>query len=116
MWHEITLQHPSPESELYADVQVPAESPWFQGHFPANPVLPGIAQLGMVFDVIRKSLRTDLRVVQVSRVRFKQMVRPEDRLTLRVFPKAGRSGWYAFRLVNHEELVCLGDIRVEPAG
>ncbi|MDX9787140.1 MAG: MaoC/PaaZ C-terminal domain-containing protein [Desulfobacterales bacterium] len=114
MWYEVTIQNPSPESDLCADVHVPVASPWFQGHFPGNPVLPGIAQLGLVFDVIRQALKADLRVTQVSRVRFKQMVLPDDRLTVRVLPKVGRSGQYAFRILKQEELVCIGDITVEP--
>lgn len=114
MWYEITLQPHGREGEFRAEVHVPAESPWFQGHFPGNPVLPGIAQLGVVFEVIRQSLQQDLRVSQVSRVRFKQMILPDDRMVVRVTRKPGRSGQYAFRILKEEELVCNGDMTVEP--
>jgi 3-hydroxymyristoyl/3-hydroxydecanoyl-(acyl carrier protein) dehydratase len=114
MWYEVIVQKSSRENELCAEVHVPEESNWFRGHFPGNPVLPGIAQLAMVFETIRQSLREDLRVTQVSRVRFKQMILPDDRLSVRVKPKPGRGGVYAFRILKQEELICNGDMAVEP--
>lgn len=113
MWYEINIQGPL-ETDLCADVHVPAGSLWFQGHFPGNPILPGVAQIAMVFELIRQSLQADLRVTRVSRVRFKQMILPDDRLCLRATPKPGRGGEYAFRILKKEELICIGDMAVEP--
>jgi 3-hydroxymyristoyl/3-hydroxydecanoyl-(acyl carrier protein) dehydratase len=113
MWYEIAIQSPL-ENDLCADVHVPAGSLWFHGHFPGNPILPGVAQLGMVFELIRQSFQQDLCVTRVSRVRFKQMILPDDRLCVRAAPKAGRSGEYAFRILKKEELVCIGDMAVAP--
>lgn len=93
---------------LVAEVRVPAESPWFDGHFPGHPVLPGIAQLGMVADLIRTALGLPARVVGVSRVRFKQMVLPDDRLQVSAAPRAGSDGAYAFRITRQEAVVCSG--------
>ena len=114
MWHQAKIERPSPEGEFCAQVLVPTDSPWFQGHFPGNPVVPGIAQLGMVLEVLRKSLQRELRVKQVSRVRFKQMIRPDERIGVRVSPKPGRSGHYAFRIHKEAQLICNGDMVVEP--
>ena len=70
------------DGTLSAEVHVPAGASWFDGHFPGWPVLPGIAQLGMVFELVRHALDGPVRVTEVSRVRFKQMIVPDDRLTV----------------------------------
>lgn len=113
MWYELSFRNHAGADQLSADVYVPAESPWFSGHFPGNPVLPGVAQLGMVYEVIRHALDCPVRVLEISRVKFKRMILPEDRLTIMVAPRSGRSGPYAFRIVEQEELVCSGTMTVE---
>ena len=112
MWYDLTVQ-PMPDADkLAAEVRVPADSPWFDGHFPGNPVLPGIAQLGMVFDLISRAFSEAIRVTDVSRVRFKQLIVPEDRLAVTAEPKAGRQGAYTFRITKGNELVCSGNMTV----
>lgn len=98
---------------LVADVWVPAESPWFDGHFPSHPVLPGIAQLGMVADLIQAARGLPARVVEVSRVRFKQMILPGDRLQVSAEPRPGHAGAYAFRLTREEAVICSGTMIVK---
>ena len=100
------------DGALVADVRVPADSAWFDGHFPGHPVLPGIAQLGMVADLIRTALGLPARVVGVSRVRFKQMVLPDDCLQVSAEPRPGGGGAYAFRITRQEAVVCSGTMIV----
>ena len=112
MWYDLQNRRHSDDA-LGAEVRVPTESGWFDGHFPGHPVLPGIAQLAMVFDVIQGALGVPARVLEVSRVRFKQMIRPEDRLTVSAEPRPGRPGTYAFRITKGEEVVCSGTMMVK---
>ena len=114
MWYDLTVRHPIDAAKLSAEVYVPADSTWFNGHFPGNPVLPGIAQLGMVFDLIGHGFSGAVRVREVSRVRFKQMILPGDRITVTAEPKAGKAGLYTFRIAKGDELVCSGNMAVEP--
>jgi 3-hydroxyacyl-[acyl-carrier-protein] dehydratase len=116
MWYNLTIRTPYDAQSLSADVHVPPASPWFSGHFPGNPVLPGVAQLGMVIDVIRHAFDGPLRVVEVSRVRFKQMILPDDRLVVTAEARPDKAGYYAFRITKGDELVCNGTMAVESAG
>jgi len=75
--------------------------------------LPGIAQLAMVFDLIQGALDAPARVVEVSRVRFKQMILPGDRLRVWAEPRPGRDGAYTFRITKQEEVVCSGTMIVK---
>lgn len=90
---------------------MPADASWFDGHFPGWPVLPGIAQLGMVYELVRHALDGPVQVVEVSRVRFKQRIAPDDRLTV-VAELRSDSGRYAFRITRGDEVVCTGTMTV----
>ena len=115
MWYTPENYKQSESGEITVDVRVPADSFWFSGHFPGEPILPGVAQLGMVFDAIQKFETRKLKVLSISRVRFKQMVRPKDQLKVVVSPHKERPGSYLFRLALEKELTCSGIMAVEVA-
>ena len=90
------------------DIQAPPESGWFSGHFPGEPILPGIAQLGMVFDAINRWESRKFKITGIRRVRFKQIIRPDDPLHLTVKPQKNCAGVYDFRIQVNAELACSG--------
>lgn len=112
MWYVINNVNDSDPDELTLDIRVPPDSNWFSGHFPGEPILPGIAQLGMVFDAISRSGPEDLRILGVRRVRFKQIIRPDDPLRLTVRPRKEEAGAYEFRIQVRQELACSGVMAV----
>jgi len=52
-WYSILGLEASDDDKMILKAEVPPDSPWFDGHFPENPILPGIAQLEMAIDAIR---------------------------------------------------------------
>jgi 3-hydroxyacyl-[acyl-carrier-protein] dehydratase len=100
------------EGAITANVRVPAGSPWFDGHFPGFAVLPGVAQLAIVAGVLEEALDVRVRVTDVSRVRFKTAVLPDQLLEVRITAKENDPLTYGFRLVKEQELVCSGWLRV----
>jgi 3-hydroxymyristoyl/3-hydroxydecanoyl-(acyl carrier protein) dehydratase len=103
----------SEDNEISADIHVPPDSPWFNGHFPGAPILPGVAQIGMVFDTIRKARNRDLKISSVRRVRFKRIIRPDDQLKIIAAPLKKEAGSYSFRILIQNEAVCSGVMTVE---
>ena len=99
------------KDEIRAHIQVPPDSPWFDGHFPEAPLLPGVAQLGMVHDLLIRTLKENRPVTQISRVRFKQMIRPDQPLVLTVKIAAGTAS-HSFRITGDEGLICSGQMRL----
>jgi 3-hydroxymyristoyl/3-hydroxydecanoyl-(acyl carrier protein) dehydratase len=99
-----------PKDELAARVTTAAQSPWFSGHFPDNPILPGIAQLKMVADLIaasRASRNEDVRLTGVSRVKFRKIVRPGETLDIHAtFVQIKEQ--YMFRITSGNAEVCSG--------
>ncbi|MFH0728033.1 MAG: hypothetical protein V2B19_17035 [Pseudomonadota bacterium] len=96
---------------ISAQRRVPAESPWFDGHFPDAPILPGVAQLALVVDLLEETLGYRVRVTGVSRVRFKQAIRPAETVTVRLMPKDDPLS-FGFYIENGPEPVCSGNIRI----
>ena len=113
MWYKLHNINRSAENEISADIHVPSDSPWFDGHFPGEPILPGVAQIGMVFEAIRKAQKQELKVSSVRRVRFKSIIRPDDRLKILAAPLKQETGSYSFRILVQDETVCSGVMAVE---
>jgi 3-hydroxyacyl-[acyl-carrier-protein] dehydratase len=92
-----------PGKAIVAVKNVSANEAYFAGHFPGHPVMPGVlilealAQAGGV--LAYESAAAEERIwilylVGIEETRFKQTVRPGDRLTLRVeLVKRKRNLW-----------------------
>ncbi|NLG65829.1 MAG: 3-hydroxyacyl-ACP dehydratase FabZ [Actinobacteria bacterium] len=72
---------------------------WFAGHFPGNPVMPGVlivealAQAGAVAALsLPENVGKLALFARIDKVRFKRVVRPGDTLTLTVEVIAMRAG------------------------
>ena len=85
---------------------VSANEPFFQGHFPGNPVMPGVLiveALGQAGGVLMsKSLNADVTgktifFISVDNCRFRAPVRPGDVLRLCVDVLRHRSDLFKFR-------------------
>lgn len=98
---------------------VTANEPFFQGHFPEYPLMPGVliieamAQVGAVAMMSLEENKGKLGVFAgIDKVRFKREVRPGDTLTMEIEMKAlkrniGKA--YAVAYVDGE-LVCKGEL------
>jgi acyl-coenzyme A synthetase/AMP-(fatty) acid ligase len=64
-----------------ATLQVPHDHPSFAGHFPGQPVLPGVVLLSMVMEALQPRLGT---TAQIDQAKFLAPVLPGDTLALTV--------------------------------
>ncbi len=113
MWYLLKEVNRSQKNEISADIHVPSDSAWFDGHFPGEPILPGVAQIGMVLDVIRKARKQDLKITGVRRVRFKRIIRPNDQLKIIAAPLKKEIGAYSFRILIQDDPACSGVMTIE---
>jgi 3-hydroxymyristoyl/3-hydroxydecanoyl-(acyl carrier protein) dehydratase len=112
MWYSIKNFSVDSDRAVTAEVQVPADCVWFDGHFPNMPILPGVAQLTLVMDLLKRAMQRSIVIRSASRVRFKQMIRPDDTITVSLSPTQKDAATYGFRLSNGSELVCSGTITI----
>ena len=90
-------------SPLLSTWAVPSEHPAFPGHFPGNPIVPGVVLLDRVLGLLQaQETAQGNRSVQgwtVSQVKFLSPVGPGDVLSFEFAPDT-RGGW---RFVVHAE-------------
>jgi hypothetical protein len=79
-------------TEHRAPVQVPADYPYFDGHFPGYPILPGAAQLSeLVLPFVRR-VRPDLgRLTHMARLKFSGRIQPGDTIEVVLEERPGQS-------------------------
>jgi 3-hydroxyacyl-[acyl-carrier-protein] dehydratase len=97
---------------LWGRLQVSPDSPCFDGHFEAQPVLPGIAQLGILLGLL--AARGEARGLDgVRSLKLKRLVRPGDVLEVRV-TRPGADGVSSFETRAQGEVVASGSVVTSP--
>lgn len=102
-------------AELKATIDIPADGPWFEGHFPGKPVLPGVAELTLAIAALRQETGKPLPLRRVGFARLRHLVLPGDRLELSARESAGLEGESArlrFDLKRDGMLVANGEFIV----
>lgn len=74
-------------SEL--ELVIEADNPWFEGHFPGQPILPGVVQIGWAVQFAFELHGLGPAVSSLEQVKFKRPILPGTRLTLHLIPGAG---------------------------
>jgi 3-hydroxymyristoyl/3-hydroxydecanoyl-(acyl carrier protein) dehydratase len=121
-WHSVSGVRRDQSGAVSAQAGTPGDSPWFSGHFPGEPILPGIAQLHMALEALRAATPEGFRLIGVRRVRFKQVIRPEEPLTVTVKPETGkeknsgtgrRQSRWSFQIKRNDDIACMGALIME---
>ncbi len=98
-----------------ARYRVTGDEPFLAGHFPGNPVFPGVLQLEALAQAGAVALLSDVRYAGrlplfggVERVRFRRVVRPGDELVLDVTLErlSARGGWGAGQATVNGDTAC----------
>ncbi len=104
-------------NHIEALAEVPADSPWFSGHFPGEPILPGIALIHIVrqaitLEALKKGEKLQLHTLK--RVRFTQPVRPGDTLSVNINGEdIGGEILFHFKVICKENVVSSGTINAK---
>ena len=65
------------QKHLY-EIELDSKHPIFKGHFPDVPVLPGVAMMQMVKELLEYSMGNKLQIQKMSNMKFLQMINPEN--------------------------------------
>ena len=99
-------------SVITAQCVVKSDSPWFDGHFPDNPIVPGIAQMNMIFDLMQRAMGPGLKLAGFKRVRFKQLIRPDTPISVLIKPTGKTPNRFEYQLTADQKIVCTGFIDI----
>lgn len=91
-----------PDESIVATKNVSISDPMLQGHFPGDPVVPGVlivegmAQACAVLGVLSQGSMTTCLLTEVSSARFKRKVVPGDMMRFEVKVKKKRAPFFWF--------------------
>lgn len=65
-----------------ARVRFPANAPYFAGHFPGQPVVPGVVLIDAAVQVAAQATGRPLRLLRLAHAKFVQAVGPDQEAVL----------------------------------
>ena len=96
---------------------IPSGSLWFDGHFPDDPILPGIALLGLVQETLNEDSRRKgqkVKIKEFKRIRFRNIVRPGYELAVVIIAKNdGDPDSRVFTISHDQDVICSGTVRIK---
>jgi 3-hydroxymyristoyl/3-hydroxydecanoyl-(acyl carrier protein) dehydratase len=110
-WHLLKNLKESDTKEISAETTIAPDSLWFNGHFPGSPILPGIAQLALVSDALHEFARRkggNIAIIGISRVRFRQFIKPNESLLVKAVPEENNPSVYKFKVLVNGQVACNG--------
>lgn len=66
------------ENKLNAKIKLNSKHRIYKGHFPSNPVTPGVVQIQMVKEILEYFFKKELKLISVSRCKFLRILNPNE--------------------------------------
>jgi 3-hydroxyacyl-[acyl-carrier-protein] dehydratase len=60
------------------DIKLNAGHPIFKGHFPEQPVVPGVCMLQMVKEIMEAYIKADTRLIKAGDLKFLSFIYPDE--------------------------------------
>lgn len=92
---------------VIVNLRIQPELPWFQGHFPAVALLPGVVQTTWAVEFARRHFELPAQFHSMSNMKFMRFIFPGALLTLQLRYRADK-GELAFEYREANELCASG--------
>lgn len=107
---DFLLGRPRSDGDLtVVPAEVPEDLRYLQGHFPGNPIVPGVAQLMLVEKAARTAFRDLPPSEGIERLKFQARIDPGDRIEVRFERLQGR---VRFQILRGDQVCTRGTLRV----
>ena len=70
------LEVSSDRSSAIANANLNPEHSIFEGHFPENPVVPGVCMIQMIKEILSEILKKDLMLIKSSSIKMNNLIDP----------------------------------------
>jgi 3-hydroxyacyl-[acyl-carrier-protein] dehydratase len=109
-WYSIRTPDTKTPGPGYVEAVVNSGSPWYSGHFPGEPILPGIAQIAIVLDIIKNTRNGggEISLSELKRIRFRQVIRPDTVMKITVLPDEKKPEIFSFKISVGDDLASNG--------
>lgn len=88
---------------------IPADHPSLAGHFPGNPVVPGVLLLNHLLSVIEDHWHLESGAVSWSAVKFMASLRPDEPFAMTIQSTDGRR--ITFSITRGDTAIASGSLR-----
>ena len=89
---------------------IASDHPALPGHFPGNPIVPGVVLLDAVAEALQQ-LHTGTKVTGLPNAKFLLPLRPDQACTVRFTP--GRDSTIQFECTTRDGIVASGSFKIE---
>lgn len=100
----------SEDNQIVANIRINTEHEILKGHFPGQPVVPGVCMIEMLKEVIEHSIKQQLRMQSASVIKFLTMFAPpvftKAKFTIQVNSDP-ISSWQVNATLQHDEHIFL---------
>lgn len=72
------------EGKYISTIFLNSDHPIFKGHFPGNPVTPGVCMMQIIKELTQEIVGSSLQLVSASNVKFMALINPDTNPTLRL--------------------------------
>jgi 3-hydroxyacyl-[acyl-carrier-protein] dehydratase len=76
--YTLRLMESAPDgSAIRSEIMLNSRHPLFKGHFPENPILPGVCTVDIIRELLELSIRKPLKMVRAGSIKYLGFVNPE---------------------------------------
>lgn len=93
---------------LRKSYQIPSDHKAFNGHFPQSPIFPAVAQIDLVYDLLREEFADSVKSRSVRRAKFRALLKPDMRVDLEL--TLSREGEARWSLSGQGQIYSMGDV------
>jgi 3-hydroxyacyl-[acyl-carrier-protein] dehydratase len=67
--------------DIFATLSLNASHPIFSGHFPGQPVLPGVCMIQIAKELLEDALKKELALIKADQIKFLTVIDPRQTVT-----------------------------------
>jgi 3-hydroxyacyl-[acyl-carrier-protein] dehydratase len=91
-------------------IKLNEQHPVYQGHFPGNPVVPGVCQIQMIKEIFSEVLHKEVSLVNSDNIKFLNIIIPVKYPVLEIkisIKKQKEEGWEVAGTISKDNLLFL---------
>ena len=86
------LETNTSSEEVISKIKLNPNHKIFAGHFPNNPLTPGVVQIQIVKEILEKTYGKELQLMTMSRCKFLKILNPNEVPVITIFIKTSVEG------------------------